>query len=246
MLVGRSEKFKQHFLVTHFFNPPRYMKLLELVAGPDTAPGGQGPDRALGQGVARQGHRLGQGHAQLRRQPDRRPLDDGGHPPHARDGAAARGRRRDHRPADGPPQERDLPHRRHGRPRHPRPRGQELPRGPGERRGPRGLRDPAVPGQDDRGRPPRQQDPGRLLQEGGQGHPDPRPDHRRVPGQGRQRRPHQGGQGDRQGRGPARAHPQAGRGARRGRRVRVEGAVEEPGLRGPPDRRDHRLGQGDR
>jgi len=39
MLVGRSERFKQHFLVTHFFNPPRYMKLLELVAGPDTAPG---------------------------------------------------------------------------------------------------------------------------------------------------------------------------------------------------------------
>ena len=38
MVVGRSEKFKQHFLVTHFFNPPRYMKLLELVAGPDTAP----------------------------------------------------------------------------------------------------------------------------------------------------------------------------------------------------------------
>jgi 3-hydroxyacyl-CoA dehydrogenase len=37
MLVGRSERFKQHFLVTHFFNPPRYMKLLELVSGPDTA-----------------------------------------------------------------------------------------------------------------------------------------------------------------------------------------------------------------
>jgi len=38
MLVGRSERFKQHFLVTHFFNPPRYMKLLELVAGPETSP----------------------------------------------------------------------------------------------------------------------------------------------------------------------------------------------------------------
>jgi 3-hydroxyacyl-CoA dehydrogenase len=37
MLVGRSERFKQHFLVTHFFNPPRYMKLLELVSGPDTS-----------------------------------------------------------------------------------------------------------------------------------------------------------------------------------------------------------------
>jgi 3-hydroxyacyl-CoA dehydrogenase len=36
MLVGRTAEFKQHFMVTHFFNPPRYMKLLELVAGPDT------------------------------------------------------------------------------------------------------------------------------------------------------------------------------------------------------------------
>jgi 3-hydroxyacyl-CoA dehydrogenase len=36
MLEGRSEQFKKNFIVTHFFNPPRYMKLLELVAGPDT------------------------------------------------------------------------------------------------------------------------------------------------------------------------------------------------------------------
>ncbi|MBX3155365.1 MAG: 3-hydroxyacyl-CoA dehydrogenase/enoyl-CoA hydratase family protein [Deltaproteobacteria bacterium] len=38
MLAGRSEWFRQHFVVTHFFNPPRYMKLLELVAGPETRP----------------------------------------------------------------------------------------------------------------------------------------------------------------------------------------------------------------
>ena len=38
MLVGRTETFKQNFMVTHFFNPPRYMKLLELVAGPETSP----------------------------------------------------------------------------------------------------------------------------------------------------------------------------------------------------------------
>jgi 3-hydroxyacyl-CoA dehydrogenase len=37
MLVGRSEQFRKNFMVTHFFNPPRYMKLLELVAGPDTS-----------------------------------------------------------------------------------------------------------------------------------------------------------------------------------------------------------------
>jgi 3-hydroxyacyl-CoA dehydrogenase len=37
MLVGRSEQFRKNFIVTHFFNPPRYMKLLELVAGPETS-----------------------------------------------------------------------------------------------------------------------------------------------------------------------------------------------------------------
>ena len=35
---GRSENFKKHFSVTHFFNPPRYMKLLEIVPGPDAMP----------------------------------------------------------------------------------------------------------------------------------------------------------------------------------------------------------------
>ena len=38
MIGGRSEKFRKNFLITHFFNPPRYMKLLEIVAGPDTDP----------------------------------------------------------------------------------------------------------------------------------------------------------------------------------------------------------------
>ena len=38
LLVGRSDAFRRRFMVTHFFNPPRYMKLLELVAGPDTDP----------------------------------------------------------------------------------------------------------------------------------------------------------------------------------------------------------------
>lgn len=34
---GRSKSFRQHFLGTHFFNPPRYMKLLEVIPGPDTS-----------------------------------------------------------------------------------------------------------------------------------------------------------------------------------------------------------------
>ena len=35
---GRSEDFQQHWAGTHFFNPPRYMKLVELVPGPKTRP----------------------------------------------------------------------------------------------------------------------------------------------------------------------------------------------------------------
>ncbi|MDD5558899.1 3-hydroxyacyl-CoA dehydrogenase NAD-binding domain-containing protein [Candidatus Methylomirabilis sp.] len=35
---GRSVDFRLHFLGTHFFNPPRYMKLLELIPGPETLP----------------------------------------------------------------------------------------------------------------------------------------------------------------------------------------------------------------
>src|ERR1700689_1421025 len=36
---GRSEDFQQHWAGTHFFNPPRYMKLVELIPGPKTLPG---------------------------------------------------------------------------------------------------------------------------------------------------------------------------------------------------------------
>lgn len=37
MVEGRADTFKNSFLVMHFFNPVRYMKLLELVTGPDTS-----------------------------------------------------------------------------------------------------------------------------------------------------------------------------------------------------------------
>lgn len=38
LMTGRSEGFRRRFCVTHFFNPPRYLKLVEIVAGPDTSP----------------------------------------------------------------------------------------------------------------------------------------------------------------------------------------------------------------
>lgn len=36
--AGRSEAFRRRFLGAHFFNPPRYLRLLELTPGPDTDP----------------------------------------------------------------------------------------------------------------------------------------------------------------------------------------------------------------
>src|SRR5262249_35437387 len=35
---GRSEDFRKNYFGTHFFNPPRYMRLLELIPTPDTDP----------------------------------------------------------------------------------------------------------------------------------------------------------------------------------------------------------------
>lgn len=38
MVEGRSEDFSKHFLGTHFFNPPRYLKLLEVIPAQSTDP----------------------------------------------------------------------------------------------------------------------------------------------------------------------------------------------------------------
>lgn len=38
MVEDCNAAFRSHFLGTHFFNPPRYMKLLEVIPGPDTLP----------------------------------------------------------------------------------------------------------------------------------------------------------------------------------------------------------------
>lgn len=37
LIEGRSEGFQKSFLITHFFNPPRYMRLLEVVTGEKTS-----------------------------------------------------------------------------------------------------------------------------------------------------------------------------------------------------------------
>ncbi|HEY1414244.1 MAG TPA: 3-hydroxyacyl-CoA dehydrogenase NAD-binding domain-containing protein, partial [Rhodopila sp.] len=55
---GMSEAFRRDFLITHFFNPPRYMRLLEIVTGPETAPDTVAEitrfaDAALGKSIVR-------------------------------------------------------------------------------------------------------------------------------------------------------------------------------------------------
>ena len=56
LVEGQSEAFKADFLITHFFNPPRYMRLLEIVAGPEIRAEARDAiadfaDRRLGKGV---------------------------------------------------------------------------------------------------------------------------------------------------------------------------------------------------
>jgi 3-hydroxyacyl-CoA dehydrogenase len=58
LIEGRSEAFRRDFLVTHFFNPPRYMRLLEIVSGPESDPAlvdriADFADRSLGKAVVR-------------------------------------------------------------------------------------------------------------------------------------------------------------------------------------------------
>jgi 3-hydroxyacyl-CoA dehydrogenase len=53
---GRSAEFRRHWLGTHFFNPPRYLQLLEVIPTADTDPAvvaqvSQFADRRLGKGV---------------------------------------------------------------------------------------------------------------------------------------------------------------------------------------------------
>jgi 3-hydroxyacyl-CoA dehydrogenase len=53
---GYPEEFRQHFLGSHFFNPPRYLHLVEVIPGAETSPGilafvSDFCDRHLGKGV---------------------------------------------------------------------------------------------------------------------------------------------------------------------------------------------------
>lgn len=56
LVEGRSESFRRRFLGTHFFNPPRYLRLLEIIPTPETSPAALAAltafgERMLGKGV---------------------------------------------------------------------------------------------------------------------------------------------------------------------------------------------------
>jgi len=58
LIAGQSDAFKRDFLITHFFNPPRYMRLVEIVTGPNTDPQlaenvSACADRVLGKSIVR-------------------------------------------------------------------------------------------------------------------------------------------------------------------------------------------------
>lgn len=55
MMEGFPEDFRKHFFVTHFFNPVRYMKLLEVVPGKDTDPAIVGDTAAFGEDILGKG-----------------------------------------------------------------------------------------------------------------------------------------------------------------------------------------------
>jgi 3-hydroxyacyl-CoA dehydrogenase len=64
LTAGMPERFRRDFLITHFFNPPRYMRLLEIVAGPEARPDAvqaltEFADLKLGKGVVRAKDRPG-------------------------------------------------------------------------------------------------------------------------------------------------------------------------------------------
>jgi 3-hydroxyacyl-CoA dehydrogenase len=118
--------FRKRWFGTHFFNPPRYMRLLEIIPTPDTDPADHRGHRELRRPPPRQVHRLCPRHAQLHRQPhrhlrhaERRPPDAGAGPHHRR---GRRPDRRRHRLAP----HRNLPARRHGGHRRARQRRPQL------------------------------------------------------------------------------------------------------------------------
>ncbi len=161
---GRSDDFRRHWLGTHFFNPPRYLRLLELIPTAETDPAVIAAvthvgDHLLGKGVVVAkdtpnfigNHIALYGVACMLRGARQRQVHD-------------RGDRRDHRAGHRATGVRDVPddgHRRRGRAGA---RDAEPERTPGGRRRSRRLRRARVRRSDDRARPAGREDGQGFLQ----------------------------------------------------------------------------------
>ena len=119
---GRSADFRRHWLGTHFFNPPRYLPLLEIIPTADTDPAvvaavSEFADRRLGKNVVIAkdtpgfiaNHVAMHGLVRIFEALAERKIH-------------RRRDRRDHRAGNRPSEERDVPHGRHRGARYPRAR----------------------------------------------------------------------------------------------------------------------------
>ena len=184
------DEIKPRFCGIHFFNPPRYMALVELIPTPTTQP--EILDQletfvttALGKSVVRAkdtpnfiANRVGiAGMLATMNEAEKFGLD-------------VRRGRRPHRQEARPRQLGHVPHRRRGGPRHDGARGQDACRTTCRPiRSTRTYATPQVLAGADRAGRARPEDRRGLLQEGRQGHPAPRPGQGRLRAGGRQGRP---------------------------------------------------------
>ena len=107
---GFSDDFRKSWFGTHFFNPPRYMRLLEIIPTPETDRAAHRCRRALQRRQSRQGRGIRQGHAQLHRQSHRYILRAQRNAPDAGDGPEHRRRGRADRRRRGMAEVRHVPH----------------------------------------------------------------------------------------------------------------------------------------
>ena len=191
LLEGRGPAFRARFLGMHFFNPPRYLHLLEIIPTAETSPdtleaAKRFSDRILGKGIVLAkdvpgfvANRLGRLRDGAGDQPDRevRPVDRRGRPAD----------RNAPRPVEigDLPDRRPVRHRRH-RSRHDR--AQPVHR--------RGLHAVEVGAGADQGGSRRREERRRFLQEGREGDHDARLEVGRIPAADKAERPRRGKVGE--------------------------------------------------
>jgi hypothetical protein len=115
---GCPDSLRSRFCGVHFFNPPRYMALVELIPSRSTDAGAARRARNLPHHDAGQERGARARYAQFRRQPGRRVFDAGGDASHRAPRPGLRRGRRADRPGDRPAEIGHLPHRRRGRARY--------------------------------------------------------------------------------------------------------------------------------